>query len=793
MKISINWLKQYIPVTLSAEKLAEALTMSGLEVEEIRAIEPPFRGVVIGRVKDVKKHPNADTLSVCSVDVGDEVLSIICGAPNVKSGQIVPVAKIGARLTGNRVIRKANLRGVSSHGMICSSKELGIGEDHEGILVLDKGEIGEPFTSDALPPDTILDVNITPNRPDCMSHLGVAREVGVITDQSVDRPQVSFPESGPPVEEDLALEILDTRACPRYTARVIRDITVGPSPQWLRDTLESVGVRSINNVVDVTNFVMMETGHPLHAFDYDLVQGKKIIVRKAKDGEEFTTLDHQIRSLEAGDLLIADAERGIALAGVMGGLNSEVSDTTQTVILESAYFDPRTIRSTAHRLGLSSDASQRFERGADPGNTIYSIDRAAQLILENAGGEVDQGCLDVYPEPAKPAQIQLRYERVSHVLGMEIPRDKAISILRKLDLRVTDKDPILVEVPTFRRDLTREIDLIEEIVRHYGFANIEPQKTTTVALEPVTSTEFSFHETLRDILVGAGCFETINSSMVSGNHISIFTPDISPLVIQNPISPDTSHLRTSLMPGLLDTIRHNQNHGNDNLRLFELGRCFHPGAEKLPEEKVLLTVTLTGQFRNRPFWGAEEMENSFFHLKGLLETLKDRLHLPELIYRKAESPVFSADTCQEVFCGKNSLGKIGDLKPDVLHYWDIHNSVYAFEIDIARMRCCLPSRRPYAPFSRFPAVKRDLAVIVDEQVPIADLTAFIRKYGGKHLLTIDLFDIYRGKQIPEHKISVAFSLTFQSAVKTLQDEDVDPVISKMIQILGKEFSAELRS
>lgn len=521
MNINLNWLREYIPFDFTVEELVDRLTMVGLEIEETWQVEPLFRGVVVGDIVRVEKHPAADKLKICRVDVGGEVLSIVCGAPNVSEGQRVPVARIDAVLGEDRVIESVTIRGVQSEGMICSEQELGLGDNHSGILVLNKSKyvVGADFRENSTGKDMVLEINVTPNRPDCLSHLGIAREVGVIIGKKSFRPNDTVKESERPVEEWITIDIEDPRACPRYCARVVYDITVEPSPLWLKTRLESVGIRSINNVVDVNNYVMMETGQPLHGFDYDLVKGKRIIVRKAWLGEIFVTLDSEERRLTPEDLLICDGERGIALAGVMGGLNSEVSERTQCVLLESAYFDPMTIRKTAKRFGMTTEASMRFERGADPNNTLYAINRAAQLLYQVAGGKAAQGVFDVYPQPIKDWEVSLRFSRIPIVLGTEISREKVISILKGLGLGVKGNEPIRVTVPTFRPDLKGEIDLIEEVIRHHGYEKVEPNLGSTLSLNYLQNREQNLTEEVRDILVGLGFLEALNNSLVSKEHV----------------------------------------------------------------------------------------------------------------------------------------------------------------------------------------------------------------------------------------------------------------------------------
>ena len=552
MKISFNWLKTYVSCDLSAEELAQRLTLAGLEVEEMERLGSDVSGVVAAKILRVEKHPNADKLKVCQVDDGETLHHVVCGAPNVAEGQVVPLARLGAKLVGGMEIKPVTLRGIESKGMLCSERELGLSDAHQGLLVLDPEThaLGSAFPLTAEASDTVFEIAVTPNRPDCLSHIGVAREVAALLNVTLQKPASQPKEAGPAASELVRIDIQDPEACPRYTARVIQDVTIGESPQWLKTRLEAVGIRSINNVVDITNFVLMETGHPLHAFDYDQVKGKVVIVRTAQAGEIFTTLDEQERKLEAGDLLICDGERPVALAGIMGGLNSEISGTTRDILLESAYFDPMTIRRTAKRLGMSTDASQRFERGADPMGTVYAADRAAGLIAELAGGIVVQGLVDAMPKPVAPKTLTLRPDRVNHVLGSDFESGLIKEILQRLGLTVEGEDPLTVTVPTFRPDLNREIDLIEEVVRLHGFHHIAPRTVMSLPLTDNRNPAVDFVEALRDHLAGQGFLECVHSSMVPQVHAQ-GEPGVTPVAIQNPLSPETAVLRTRLLPSLL--------------------------------------------------------------------------------------------------------------------------------------------------------------------------------------------------------------------------------------------------
>lgn len=793
MKISFNWLKQYVACDLSPEELAQKLTLAGLEVEEMERIGSDVSGVVAAKVLKVEKHPNADKLRVCQVDDGQAIHHVVCGAPNVAEGQTVPLARLGAKLTGGVEIKPVTLRGIESKGMLCSERELGLSDAHQGILVLDpqKHALGSPFPVSTEPPDTVFEIAVTPNRPDCLSHIGIAREAAAILETTLKRPDVDFPEEGPAAETCVRIEIQAPEACPRYTARVIQGVTIGESPQWLKTRLQAVGIRSINNVVDVTNFVLMETGHPLHAFDYDQVQGQTIVVCTAQEGEVFTTLDDQERKLEAGDLLICDGERPVALAGIMGGLNSEISETTTNILLESAYFDPMTIRRTAKRLGMSTDASQRFERGADPLGTPYAADRAAQLIVQLAGGTVAKGRVDALPSPIVPKTVTLRPARVNHVLGSDLKADEMKSILRRLELDVKGDDPMAVTVPTFRPDLRREIDLIEEVVRLYGFDRIPPKNIMVLPLTDNRNPVTDFVESLRDHLAGQGFYECVHSSMVPRGHAQI-EPAVRPVPIQNPLSPETAVLRTRLIPSLLTAVAWNQNRSTSSVRLFEIGKQFQRRPDGGTAEQLALGVLLSGGDDRGAFWKSAQAEWDFYAIKGVLMGLMSRFHL-EVQLEAMPHPFFTPDTSVSILLNGKPVGMMGEIGRELRTQWDLALPAFAFEIDVPPLIEAVSQRMAFTPIPKFPAVKRDLALVVDEAIPVATVQATIRSAGGPQCIGAELFDLYQGDQIPQGKKSVAFALAFQSPERTLTDKEIAPLMAAIVQDVTTNFQAELRS
>jgi len=795
MKISLQWLREYVAFTLSAESLADRLTNVGFEVESVESVGPSFRGIVVAEVVSVEPHPHAEKLKVCRLNTGTGIRSVVCGAPNVQTGQLVPLAEPGAALDGRTSVQSVMLRGVPSDGMICSERELGLGNDHSGILVLDKKRyhVGQDFSGDAAQRDVVFDVNVTPNRPDCLCHFGIAREVGVIVGSKPSFPEFALGETGPSIEGRFSIRILDTGKCPRYSARLVTDVRIGPSPVWLARRLEAVGMRPINNVVDATNFVMLETGQPLHAFDFELLAGQRIDVRCASDGEAFTTLDGQSHTLTSDDLLICDGKKGVALAGVMGGLNSEVSERTRAVLLESAHFHPTAIRQTAKRLGIASEASLRFERGTDPNGTVFALNRSAQWLETLAGGTVAKGVLDSYPKSVPDCELLLREERLTGLLGTEVPADIAVAILTGLGFGVVSSKPLRITVPTFRRDVQRDVDAFEEIIRHYGYDKIEPKLRTEMELTDKRDMEQELSETVRDLLSGFGLTEVLNNSLVSPKHVSAFCLDAHPVSIQNPLSPENSLLRTSLIPGLLDSIVWNRNRSENNLKLFELGRVFLDSKSALPDESSSLAGVLTGMQLRRPYWNEPNRQQGFFDVKGLVSALLERLHIVPHGFRSVVMKGLLEKTSLAIECGSINLGWLGEIENNVLREWDIDTPVMAFHLDIRRLVSALPKEERYVPIPRYPSVYRDLALVVDETVPVGQLQQAMLKAGGDWLQTVEPFDIYRGQQIASGKKSVAFSLQFSSMDGTLREQDIEPSVRDIVQCVERQFAAALRA
>ncbi|MGA9362916.1 MAG: phenylalanine--tRNA ligase subunit beta [Bacteroidota bacterium] len=811
MKISFEWLREYVDIKIPVGELANRLTMAGLEVESVEDLGAKYDRFVVGQVLDVKKHPSADRLTVCKVDVGKQRLDIVCGAPNVAIGQKVPIGLVGAVIPRNQhdpegmpfVLELVKIRGVESNGMICSEYELGLGGDTEGILVLDESAVAGTSLAEYLgSTQTVLEIGLTPNRPDCMSHVGVAREVASLLGTKLKRPAIRLKESRERTDKYASVRIEDIADCPRYTARVIRGVKVASSPKWLQEALKSVGLRPVNNVVDVTNYVLMELGHPLHPFDYDRLAGGEIIVRRAKEGERFTTLDGKQRNSRSDTLMICDAKQPVAIAGVMGGANTEISEKTVNVLLESAYFDPKSIRRTSKYLGLSTDASQRFERGVDPNFTRYAADRASQLIQELCGGEILRGAIDVYPHKIRPRPIHLRAARLNEVLGTDISESEIIRILRSLDVPMKERKQskpgrrLVFPAPTFRPDLEREIDLIEEVARIHGYDRIETKISTDLKLssQPVPA-DSSDH--LREFLVGEGYREIVTNSLQKKSVASLGNKP--PVEILNPISEDMAALRTSLVPGTLDVIRYNIHHGRGDLKLFEIGNvfCQRSGPEKgkyfdqyLEDERIILAQT---GLTHAPGWEKSERPTDIFDLKGTVERLLTKIFLDKFrfIYysRRNTLTEFSVD----IEFNGGYVGFLGKLNADITMAFEVEQAVYVAELLIESVKEGLKRKPSFQPLPKYPSVFRDLAFVVDDRVSAAEIEECIRSSAGDLLKRVRLFDLYTGDQIEHGKKSCAFSLEFLSPEKTLTEEEIESATEKVIQIVSQKLDARLRS
>ena len=855
MKISLDWLRDYVDHDLDPDDLADALTMAGLEVEEVERRGTSLEGVVVGHVLATRPHPNADRLTLCQVDLGEEdPVQIVCGAPNVAAGQKVPVATVGTTLVlPSRkdpqkkepvTLKRAKLRGETSEGMICAEDELGLGDNHDGIMVLNgDAQPGRPFSAylqdqGTATSDVVLDIAITPNRPDAISHLGVARDVAALTRGALRRPEVALPEDEGAASGEITVTIEAPEACRRYAAMVVKDVEVGPSPMWMQQRLEAVGLRPRNNLVDITNYVMYECGQPLHAFDLEKLAGREIAVRRADGAEPFTTLDDEERALPGGALLICDAQRPVAIAGVMGGQNSEVTPETTDILIESAYFDPSTVRKTAKALGLQTDASYRFERGVDADGQVWAAARAAELMAALAGGTVVPGVVDVHPNPVPRREVLLRYRRLGQVLGIEVPPEEAERLLaaigfeieagvnpldvlaeqamegRPLDVDLVGRG-LRCRVPSFRPDVEREIDMIEEVARLYGYDRIEEPPHVAVPNAPFAEPQATrLRRQVRGLLSGLGFREVYTNSMLPKALAERFNrPPLGGTergdVVEtlNPISQEMAALRPSLLPGVLQVVRFNQHHGQRALRLFEFGRVFRrtdrdeteqddaghnsmtiPGYAE--HESVLLALS---GWRREAAWDAEAEEADFFDAKGAAEALLDALHIPDVTMTPHPDATDVTAYRLTLHAGDQPLGLVARLADDVAADSDLNAPLYFAELDWRRLTALaqLREQHAYRPVSRFPVVERDLAVVVPREQPAGALLDAIREAGRPLLQDVGVFDLYVGEHVGAGQKSLAFRLRL-AADRTLKDKEVERQVRQIVKALGDRFGAELR-
>ncbi len=802
MKLSHNWLQQYIKFKFAPEELSEKLTMLGLEVESYEHLGEKYNGFVVGQVLEVEKHPNADKLSVCKVDIGTEQLQIVCGAPNVAAGQKVAVGLAGAVVPKNQhdsngkpfTLSDVKLRGVDSFGMICSSYELDLGGDSDGILVLDaKAKVGQPLSSYLGLDDIVYEIGITPNRPDLLSHFGVAREIGVLAKKRPALPKVTLKESKIPIEKHFAVKIVDKVNCPRFAVRMIRGVKIAPSPEWLQKTLQAVGLRPRNNVVDVTNYVMYECGQPMHAFDYAQLHGRKIIVRQASVGEKFTTLDGKQHNLPDGAVMVCDGEREVSIAGIMGGENSEISETTSDVILESAYWNPSSIRRTAKLLGIQSDASYRFERGADPNAAPYALDRATQLILQVAGGELLKGRIDIYPKKIREKIVAVRTQRCNEILGTGLTTPQIVELLKRLDVVKVkgSKETTSFSIPTYRVDLDREIDLIEEIARVYGYNNIESKTISSIDFDHPFVKEV-LADRIRERLVGFGYQEALSISLQSEETAKLGSPNPIPLL--NPLGQEMSTMRTSLIPGLLEAAARNQSFGNNDLHLFEIGHVFSEDSEpKLvahvnEEERVVL---LQSGYIEPGYWQGEPGKAGLFHLKGEVSDLLDTSGLDSWRFIYYPTSETLADNPIFVEINGTTAGFLGKVKEDVCKMFGFEGEAYVADLKLSLFES--NRTKKYESLPRFPTVRRDVAFIVDTAVTAEALEQCMKSSGSVFLQDVEVFDVYAGPNLPGGKKSVAFTLSLLSHEKTLTESEIEMEMQRIVKRVEQQLGAELRS
>ena len=801
MKVTRNWLAEYVEFDLSAEELSHRLTMAGLEVDAMEQLGAGLESVIVARLADVQPHPDADRLTVCQVETGSESVQVVCGATNHKTGDLVALAQPGTVLPGDFKIKKSKIRGQVSCGMLCSESELGLTKESEGIMILPPGlELGQSAFDGLGLSDVLFELGLTPNRPDCLSVVGVAREVAAMAGSELQLPTMNIAEGTMEAASRTSVIIEDADLCPRYAARLVENVTIGPSPDWLVRRLESVGMRSINNVVDVTNYVMMELGHPLHAFDFDLLREQRIVVRRAADGDRFTTLDGQERLLLATDLVICDGIGPVALAGVMGGENSEVQPTTRHILLESAYFNPSAIRRTSKRLGLHTESAHRFERGADVDMVPIALDRAATLIAELAGGTLAKGVVDTYPVAIEQRLIPLSLVRTCQLLGFELSADEVATTLKSIGLccRAIDADRFEVTIPNFRPDLEREIDLIEEVARLVGYEKIPVTMPSSVFSCQRQPSHLTLAAKLRDRMISLGFAELVTYSFISPALYDKFgLDDADPrrqnVRLLNPLPEAPSVMRSTLLPSLLETASRNLAYRSENLALFELRPVFQPvEGEELPRESLRLAALLCGR-REPEGWAQQNSPVDFYDIKGCVEALLSELSVPSIRWETDHGENFyhPGKSCA-VYSGDSRLGTLGELHPQIARRFDIVNKALICDLDVEAMLRVRGGLPRFQPLSRFPDVQRDSAFLVDEAVSAQQIFAILDKVRLKDLEELVLFDVYRGEGVPAGKKSVAIRARYRALDRTLTDELIQNLHGKLLKALERELAIEIR-
>ena len=833
MKVTLNWLKQYVDFNWSPEELTERLTMLGLEVEGVQKISGAFDGIVVAQILTRDPVPGSDKLSVCKVNDGKGERIIICGAQNHKPGDKVPLILPNFALplkAGDKepfVIKERKVFGITSQGMMCSPQELGLPDQVDGLLILPVDvPVGKPFGEflGRTGGDVVYDLEVTPNRPDLNSVIGIAREIAAVTGNPLKMPEVRSQKSEVRAESLVAVRIEDAELCPRYTARVIKGVKVGPSPDWLKDALEKVGTRSISNVVDVTNYVMLETGQPLHAFDYHLLQSRAgvspapdrrdacptIVVRRAGAGEKFKTLDDQERTLTNEMLLIADETKGIALAGVMGGANTEINSDTRDVLIESAYFNPTNIRRTSKLLGLRTDASYRYERGADVGICDWASQRAAQLILETAGGQLVEGVMDVQPAVKEQKEITLRFSKSKDLLGIGISHAEQISFLTKLGLTIAKQEPgeCTFRIPSWRVDLKREVDLIEEVGRLYGIEKIPSTPPRGALGANAFDSVYDQIGEMRRILTGIGLNEAQGQTLVAKEECRIKHEEI--VVLANPLSSDMDVLRPSLLPGLLTILRHNVSRKNYDVALFEIGRVFKVAQASSPAsstskdsqagslryvEERNLAIAITGQ-RTLPFWsgGERDARVDSYDLKGIAEEMLEQFGLRGIVFGKhADSTALFLESAAVTLGGKVPLGELGQLLPTLAKKYDLRDAVFLAEFNLDLLLAKRNPAKAFKSLPQFPSSRRDVAMLVPEATTHETVLQAVKQAKAANLESVELFDVFRGKGVPEGQKSVAYAFTYRAADKTLTDAEVNAAHETVLEMLKTQLKAELRA
>ena len=797
MLLPINWVKDYVEIDMESRELADKLTMTGSNAEEVITLREDITNVVVGKILSVEPHPNADKLVVCKVDVGTETIQVVTGADNVAEGQLVPVALHGSTLPGGITIKRGKLRGVESQGMMCSGEELELkdedypGAEVDGILILQEDyPLGMDIKQALDLGGDVIDFEITSNRPDCLSVVGMAREIAATTNRPWSMPEISIATGIGDIVDELKVEVENTDLCPRYLARVVKDIKIQPSPQWMRRRLAAAGVRPINNIVDITNYVMLELGQPMHAFDLDKVEGRKIIVRNAKPGETLITLDDKQRKLTPDMLVIADTNKPIALAGVMGGANSEITEETKQIVFESALFNGASIRMTSKKLGLRSESSARFEKGLDINMALTAVERAAQLVQELGAGTVVEGCIDVLGASTDKRKLTVRWSRINQILGLNLTIEQITDILTRLGLEVSvDSETITAVIPTYRNDIEGIADLAEEVARIYGYDRIPLTLMENSAAKGTRTEKQKLVRKIKTALTGMGMYEAITYSFTSLNvyeTIGMTDPSDYPNVVRisNPLGEDQSIMRTTMLPAMLEVLSHNYNRRIENCRIFEINPIFLPKAlplTDLPDEVLTLAM---GEYGDNV---------DFYALKGKIEVLVSLLGLDSRItFQPAKHPALHPGRTAEILMDGENIGVFGQIHPKIAENYETDTGAVLGELNLQAMLDQADTNRQYKALPRYPAVTRDLAIIVDKKVQAAQILELIQKGGGNILEEVSLFDIYQGSQIPEGHKSMAYALSYRAPDRTLKDDEVNKAHQRIVGLLETELGAKLR-
>lgn len=789
-----KWLCDYVDMDIAPDELMKKLIMTGSEVDGFRELGADIKKVVVGKIESIKKHPDADKLSICMVDIGGEILQIVCGAGNIFSGALIPVAQVGANLPGGFKIKKGKLRGVFSFGMLCSGQELGLSEadypgaDVDGIMILqEQYQLGTPLRDILGLTDTVFEIEIGANRPDCLSILGIARECAASLKKEIQLPDLTCSEGDGSIDDYVSVDVKDKDLCERYMARAVKNVKIGPSPKWLHDRLISAGVRSINNIVDITNFVMLETGQPMHAFDYENIRGNKIVVRRALGGEKIITLDGKVRSLKDDMLMICDAEGAIGIAGVMGGENSEIKDTTTTVIFESAKFMQGNIRRTSRGLGLPTEAAMRFSKGIDTVGCKTALDRALHLVELLGAGEIVSGEVDILAADISPRQVTVCANKINQRLGTSLEPNNMADLLRRVFIKTSVQDNNLVcDIPSFRNDITLEEDISEEVARMFGYDNIPSVKMIGEVIRGMVPSEEKSIDRIKSILVGLGCYECVTYSFAAMSELDkLGLHDDDKLrravKIINPLGDEQGYLRTSPVPDILKVVANNINKKVLQVRLFETGRVFLPTADTkdLPEEHKYVCIAMCG-------------DEDFLSLKGVVENLLDGFGIKNVKLAPDGPVYYHPGRKANIYAGGEKIGKLGEIHPDVANAFGINKRVYVAELNLHEIIGASDDKKKYEVLPKFPAAERDLALIVDNSVPAGVVLECIEKNAGQYFESAALFDVYTGDQLEEGKKSLAFSIVFRAKDRTLRDEEANEARDVIVLEADRQFGAKIR-